>query len=51
MIARMLGGELYHAVGRANSPSAEAGECQSEGEVFDEMEKTLDEMAANGECK
>ena len=29
----------------------ETGECQSEGEVFDEMEKMLDEMQSNGDCK
>ena len=29
----------------------EAGECQSEVEVFDEMEKMLDEMQSNGDCK
>ena len=29
----------------------ESGEYQSEDEVFDEVEKMLDEMQASGECK
>ena len=29
----------------------ENGECQSEEEVFKEMEDMLDEMQANGECR